>query len=85
MAVVVGVMLEAFKAAVRPVGARAVTLTLPVKPFSPVTVTVELPLDPAGRVRVEGDEAIEKSGPTTVTDTKVEWERKPLKPSISTV
>ena len=85
LAVVEGVILETLSEADRPKGAMAVTLTDPENPFSPVTLIVELTLDPAGTRRVAGEDAIEKSGPTTITETKVGWKRKPLKPSISTV
>jgi len=85
LAVVKGVMLETLNEADRPTGAMAVTFTNPENPFKCVTLTVELTLDPAGTGRVAGEDAIEKSGPTTVTETKVGWKRKPLKPSTSTV
>ncbi len=65
------VMLAALSEAVRPSGEIVVMLTDPENPFRGATVIVEVALDPAGADIVEGVEAIEKSGPATVTDTKV--------------
>ena len=79
-----GVMLETLRVEVRPEKVVAVRLTVPVKPLSAAIAIVESALEPAGIVRVVGEELMEKSGPTTVTETNAGWDRYPLIPSIST-
>ena len=65
-------MLETLRVAVIPNGVIVVTLTDPENPARDVTVTVEPLLEPAATGSVAGAEEIEKSGPTTVNETKVE-------------
>ncbi len=78
------VMLETLRVAVNPSDEVVVRLIVPENPFRALAVIVELALEPAGIVGDEGLAAREKSGPTTVTNTKVEWNRVPVKPSTST-
>ncbi len=66
-----GVILEALRVGVSPAGEVAVRLIVPENPFRAVAVIVEFALDPAVMVGDEGLADREKSGPTTVTVTKV--------------
>lgn len=72
--------------AVGPVG-ETVTLmdTVPEKLLRLVRVIVEFPGDPCMMLRVVGLEDMLKSGPTTVTETVVEWDGTPVPEPVTVI
>ncbi len=78
-------MLETLRVAVNPGDEVVVRVIVSENPFRALAVIVELKLAPAEIVGDEGLADREKSGPATVTDTEVEWNRDSVKPSTSTM
>ena len=68
------------KLAVKPVGALADSMTMPVNPLRAVIVIVEVPRDPLLMLRDAGDAEIEKSGDVTCTVMVVVWLNETLVP-----
>ena len=63
----------------------AARFTVPAKPFWLVNVTVAFPDDPTTMLCEVWSRLIEKSGPTTVTETLAVWEFPPPEPVTETV
>ncbi len=63
----------------------AARFTVPAKPFWLVNVTVAFPDDPTTMLSEDWSRLIEKSGPTTVTETLAVWEFPPPEPVTETV
>ena len=72
------------KLVVKPVGALADSVTVPVNPLRAVIVIVEVPRDPLLMLKDAGDAEIEKSGDVTCTVTLMVWLNDPSVPVTAT-